>query len=90
MLANIHIFKLVEITQKTIHNYSVMFRFQNCHTFVREWSPSNASATLYTTFYVHTFVCSDLEGYSTSWYHVVQMSIWLPKIYSMLLPSPSG
>jgi len=54
MLASSYEFKLVEMAQQTIHNYSLMFRFQNCHMFVRESSPSTASVTVYTTFCVHT------------------------------------
>jgi hypothetical protein len=33
----------------------LMFRFQNCYKFVRDWSPYNVSVTVYTTVYVHTF-----------------------------------
>jgi hypothetical protein len=36
MLASIYEFKLVATAQQTIHNYSVVFGFQNCHTFVRD------------------------------------------------------
>lgn len=71
MIASIYVFKLVEMAQQTIHNYSVMFRFQNCHTFVREWPPSNASVTVYTTFYVYNIVCFEIEEYTTSWFDVI-------------------
>ena len=62
MLVSIYVFKLVEMAYQTTHNYFVMFRFQNCLTFVPEWSPPNASVTVYTPFYVHTFVYSYLDG----------------------------
>ena len=88
MLATIYLFKLVEMAQQTIHNYSVMFRLPNCHTFVRESSPSNASVTVYATFCVHTFVCFEIESYTTSWFDVVKMSTWVPRFHRTLMPSP--